>query len=86
MGTVSHLVGIPSLARFFEQRYKQLKNRIPISEMNIPKNVFERLGYELRSIPLKQLDKNIFDAMYDFVINDVRVIYEEFRKEIVNSK
>ena len=84
MGTVSHLVGIPSLARFFEQRYNQLKNRIPVPKMKIRRNVFERLGYDLSLIPLKHLEKNIFDNMFDYVINDVRVVYEEFRKNIVN--
>ena len=84
MGTVSHLVGIPSLARFFEQRYNQLKNRIPVPKMKIRRNVFERLGYDLSLIPLKHLEKNIFDNMFDYVINDVRVVYEEFRKKLLN--
>jgi len=88
MGTVSHLVGLPSLARFFELRYRQLKNRMPISEMkNIPRNLFKRLGYDIPLIPMKQLvDKSIFNEMFDFVIHDVRKVYEEFGKEIMDLK
>jgi len=88
MGTVSHLVGILSLARFFELRYQQLNNRKPISKMkNIPRNLFERLGYGIPLIPMEQqVDKSIFNEMFDFVIHDVCKVYEEFVKEIMDLK
>jgi len=88
MGTVSHLVGIPSLAMFFDLRYQQLKDRMPISKIkNIPSNMFERLGYDRHLIPMKQLvDKIIFNEMFDCVIHDVLKVYEEFVKEIMDLK
>jgi len=88
MGTVSHLVGIPSLARFFELRYQQLQNRTPISKMKkIPRNLFERLDYDSHLSPMKQLvDKNIFNKVFDYVILDVSKVYEEFAKEIMDLK
>jgi len=88
MGTVSHLEGIPSLARFFELRYQQLKNRMPISKIkNISRNFFERLGYDVPLDPMKQLvDKSIFNEAFDYVIRDVRKVYEEFGKEVMDIK
>jgi len=88
MGSVSHLVGIPSLARFFELRYRQLKNRMPIQKIkNIPREVFEKLGYDSVLIPMKQLvDKTIFNEIFDYVIHDVSKVYEDFVKEIMDLK
>jgi len=88
MGSVSHLVGIPSLASFFGLRYQQLKNRMPISKIKkIPSSMFERLGYDRVLIPVKRLvHKSIFNEMFDYVIHDVLEVYEEFAKEIMNLK
>jgi len=87
MGTISHLVGIPNLARFFEQRYNQLKNPIATSKMKeISSNVFDRLGYEESVSPLKKIDKNIFNDLFDYVIEDVLVVYEEFGKDLMDFK
>jgi len=87
-GSVSHLVGIPSLARFFELRYRQLKNRLPIQKIKkIPRNMFEKLGYDTPLIPMKRLvDKSIFNEIFDYVIRDVSKVYEAFAKEIMDLK
>jgi len=88
MGSVSHLVGIPSLASFFELRYRQLKNRFPIQKIKtIPRDMFEKLGYDTPLIPMKQLvDKSIFDEIFDYVMHDVSKVYEDFAKEIMDLK
>jgi len=86
MGTISHLVGIPSLGRFFEQRYNQLKNQIPNSKRKeIFSNLFDRLGYEELS-PLKKIDKNMFNDLFNYVIEDVLVVYEKFGKDLMDFK
>jgi len=83
MGTVSHLVGIPSLARFFEMRYNQLQTSMPTKQMKIPKDIVDRLGYDQPLRPFKQIDKSIFNNMFDYIIEHVLVIYEEFGKDMV---
>jgi len=84
MGTVSHLVGIPSLARFFEMRYNQLQTSMPTKQIKeIPKDIVDRLGYDQPLRPIKQIGKSIFNNMFDYIIKHVLVVYEEFGREMV---
>jgi len=84
MGTVSHLEGMPSLGRFFELRYEQLRTYKPSSKIiqDISMRIFGELD-ELK-VNLKETSITLFDQLVCHMSDQLQELYEEFRNTLVD--
>jgi len=85
MGTVKHLEGMPSLGRFFELRYEQLRRYKPRSEIirDISLKIFGHFEDEPRLTPKKILP-TLFDDLVCHLSAQLQELYKEFRNTIVD--
>jgi len=86
MGTVTHLEGMPSLGRFFELRYEQLRKYNPRSEIikNISKRIFGQFEEQPKITPPKQIKLTLFDDLVFHFFDQLQELYEEFRNKLVD--
>jgi len=84
MGTVSHLEGMPSLGRFFEHRYEQLRTYKPRSKIieDISMRIFGELDEP--KVNLKKISITLFDELVCHFSDQLQDLYEEFRNILVD--
>jgi len=84
MGTVRHLEGMPSLSRFFELRYEQLRKCSRRSE--IIKDISVRIfgQFEEPKVTPKKIQRALFDDMVFHISAQLQELYEEFRNKLVD--
>jgi len=85
MGTVSHLEGMPSLSRFFELRYEQLRKFTPRSEIikDISLRIFGQFEEEPKISP-KKIKLTLFDDLVLHFSDQLQELYQEFRNKLVD--
>jgi len=83
IGTVSHLEGMPSLGRFFELRYEQLRTYKPSS--NIIQDISMRIFGESDEpkANLKKISITLFDELVCHFSGQLQELYEEFTNTLV---
>jgi len=84
MGTVSHLEGMPSLGRFFELRYEQLRKYKPSSKIinDISMRIFGQLDEP--KVSRKKISITLFDELVCHFSDELQVLYEVFRNTLVD--
>jgi len=84
MGTVRHLEGMPSLGRFFELRYEQLRTCKPQSKMiqDISMRIFGDLDEP--KVKQKKISITLFDELVCHFSDQLQELYEEFRNTLVD--
>jgi len=84
MGTVSHLEGMPSLGRFFELRYEQLRTYKPSSKIiqDISMRIFGQLDEP--EVNRKKISITLFDELACHFSVQLQELYEEFRNILVD--
>jgi len=84
MGTVSHLEGMPNLARFFELRYEQLRTYKQSSKIiqDISMRIFGHL--DEHKVNRKKISITMFDELVCHFSNQVQELYKEFRNTLLD--
>jgi len=84
MGTVSHLEGMPSLGRFFELRYEQLKKYKPSSKLinDISMRIFGQLDEP--KVSRKKISITLFDELVCHFSDQLQELYQEFKNALVD--
>jgi len=84
MGTVSHLEGMPSLGRFFELRYEQLRKYKPSSKIikDISMRIFGQLDEP--KVSRKKISPTLFDELVSHFSDHLQELYQEFRDTLVD--
>jgi len=84
MGTVSHLEGMPSLGRFFELRYEQLRKHKPSSKIieGISMRIFGQV--DKPKVKLKKMSRTLFDELVCYFSDQLQDLYEEFRTTLLD--
>jgi len=84
MGTVEHLEGTPSLGRFFELRYEQLRKYKPSSKIinDISMRIFGQLDEP--KMDLKEISPTLFDELVSHFSDQLQKLYAEFRNALVD--
>jgi len=84
MGTVSHLEGMPSLGRFFELRYEQLRKYKPSSAIinDISMRIFGHLDEP--KVSRKKISITLFDELVCHFSDELQDLYQEFRNTLVD--
>jgi len=84
MGTVEHLEGMPSLGRFFELRYEQVRKYKPNSKIikDISMRIFGQVDEP--KVSLKKISTTFFDELVCHFSNQLQELYEEFRNALVD--
>jgi len=82
MGTVEHLEGMPSLGRFFELRYEQLRKYKPSSKIinDISMRIFGQLDEP--EMDLKEISPSLFDELVSHFSDQLQKLYQEFRNTL----
>jgi len=84
MGTVRHLEGMPSLGRFFELRYEQLRTCKPQSKIiqDISMRIFGDLDEP--KVNQKKISATLFDELVCHFSDRLQELYEEFRNTLLD--
>jgi len=84
MGTVRHLKGMPSLGRFFELRYEQLRKHKPSSKIieGISMRIFGQV--DKPKVKLKKISRTLFDELVCYFSDQLQDLYEEFRTTLLD--
>jgi len=84
MGTVRHLEGMPSLGRFFELRYEQLRKYNPNSKVikDISMRIFGQVDEP--KVSLKKISRTLFDEAVSHFSDQLQELYEEFRNTLLD--
>jgi len=84
MGTVKHLEGMPSLGRFFELRYEQLRTCKPQSKIiqDISMRIFGVLDEP--KVNQKKISPTLFDELVCHFSDHLQELYEEFRNTLLD--
>jgi len=84
MGTVRHLEGMPSLGRFFELRYEQLRTCKPQSK--IIQDILMRIFGDLDEpkVTQKKISITLFDELVCHFSDQLQELYEEFRNTLLD--
>jgi len=84
MGTVSHLEGMPSLGRFFELRYEQLRTNKPSSKIiqDISMRIYGQLDEP--KVNRKKISIELFDELVCHFSDQLQELYEEFTNTLVD--
>jgi len=84
MGTVSHLEGMPSLGRFFELRYEQLRKYKPSSAIinDISMRIFGHLDEP--KVSRKKISITLYDELVCHFSDELQDLYQEFRNTLVD--
>jgi len=82
MGTVEHLEGMPSLGRFFELRYEQLRKYKPSSKIinDISMRIFGQLDEP--EMDLKEISTSFFDELVSHFSDQLQKLYQQFRNTL----
>jgi len=83
MGTVGHLEGMPSLGRFFELRYEQLRKYKPSSKFinDISMRIFGQLDEP--KVSRKKISITLFDELVCHFSGQLQELYQEFRNTLL---
>jgi len=84
MGTVSHLEGMPSLGRFFELRYEQLRAYKPSSKIiqDISMRIFGQSDEPKGN--RKKISITLFDELVCHFSDQLQKLYEVFKNTLVD--
>jgi len=84
MGTVEHLEGMPSLGRFFELRYEQVRKYKPSSKIikDISMRIFGQVDEP--KVSRKKISITLFDELVCHFSDQLQALYEEFRNILVD--
>jgi len=85
MGTIKHLEGMPSLGRFFELRYEQLRKYKPRSKLikDISQRIFGQFDEEPKANQ-KKISITLFDDLVCHLSAQLQGLYKEFRNTLVD--